>query len=252
MKIELENNKKRRGLIIGCLIFAAVLMIVIVGAEIVTGVSGRKIDTSEGLEILRQAENADVAAIETKIQKLEAKEITGEEDTRSLKERFASTVIFGDTITEGFVEYDVLNASSVISGAGMEWKEQLNKLREVNPKVVFVSYCVDDIVNYEGEMKAYIKEYRKRIEAIQKAVPETSIFVSSFLPVQTSVVKDKPQYKKLEEYNEALEEMCDKMQIGYADNSVLNTAQYYEEDGIHFNSLFYPIWAERMAEVASL
>ena len=27
---------------------------------------------------------------------------------------------------------------------------------------------------------------------------------------------------------------------------------YYEEDGIHFKANFYPIWAEKMAEVATL
>ena len=28
--------------------------------------------------------------------------------------------------------------------------------------------------------------------------------------------------------------------------------EYYEEDGIHFKANFYPIWAEKMAEVATL
>ena len=36
---------------------------------------------------------------------------------------------------------------------------------------------------------------------------------------------------------------------------VINKAledEYYEEDGIHFKANFYPIWAEKMAEVATL
>lgn len=234
-----------------CLISVAVLLTVIVGSEIVTGVSGKKTDTSEGLEIIKKAEDASVTAIETKIQKLEVKESSGEE-TRSLKERFASTVIFGDAVTEGFTEYDVLNASSVISETGMEWKEQIEKLKEVNPKVVFVAYSASDILDSEGDTEAYIKDYRKRVEDIRKALPEASIFVNSLLDVSSAAVSAEKQYKKLEDYNRVLREMCDKLQIGFTDNSELILTQYFEEDGIYFKSGFYPVWAERMAEVASL
>lgn len=233
-------------------VFIAVLIIVIVGAEFATGVTGKKTDTSEGLAIIREAESADAAAIETKIQKLEAKENTEEGGALSLKERFASVVIIGDSVTGGFVEYDVLNVSSVISGVGREWEEQLKSLREVNPKVIFLTYCADDILASKGDIKSYVKEYRKRVESVQKAVPEASVFVNSFLAVEKTAVDAEPQYKKLEDYNEALQKMCDKLQIGFVDNSALKVQSYYEEDGIHFNSEFYPVWAERMSEVASL
>lgn len=249
--IDLDKNTRKRNVVIGCLASAVLLFAVIVGSEIVTGVSGKKIDTSEGLEIIHKAEDSNVTAIETKIQKLEKKESSGEE-TRSLKERFASTAVFGDEVTEGFIEYDVLNVSSVISGTGMEWKEQVAKLKEVNPKVVFVAYCANDILDSEGDTEAYIKKYRKRVEEIREALPDASIFVNSLLDVNSAAVSVEKQYKKLEDYNQELREMCDKMQIGFTDNSALTLTQYYEEDGIHFKSGFYPVWAERMAEVASL
>ena len=54
------------------------------------------------------------------------------------------------------------------------------------------------------------------------------------------------------DYNEKLEAMCEKKQIGYIDNSDIIEDEYYEEDGIHFKANFYPIWAEKMAEVATL
>ena len=76
----------------------------------------KKTDVSaSGLQIIEQAESADVTAIETKIGQLEAKDSQGQEDTRSLKEIFGSTVVMGDSISEGFAEFDVLNTSSVIS-----------------------------------------------------------------------------------------------------------------------------------------
>lgn len=250
--IELKKNKKKWNPVIAGLVFVAVLILIIAGTELVTGVSGKKTDTSEGLAMIQEAESADVAGIETKIQKLEAKESSGKEDERSLKERFASVVVLGDAITEGFLEYDVLNASSVISGAGLKWEEQVARLKEVNPKVVFLTYCADDILKSEGDVKAYAKDYRKRVEEVQKAVPGASVFVNSFLAVKKSAVDAEAQYKKLDDYNEALQKLCDKMQIGFVDNSALKVQQYYEEDGVHFNSEFYPVWAERMSEVASL
>lgn len=249
--IDLDKNKRKRNVVIGCLVSSAVLLSVIVGSEVVTDVSGKKTDTSEGLELIQKAEDSDVTAIETKIWKLEEKESSGEE-TRSLKERFASTVIFGDSITEGFTEYDVLNVSSVISGTGLERKEQIEKLKEVNPKVVFVAYCASDILDSEGDTEVYIKEYRKRVEDIRKVLPEASVFVNSLLDVNSTAASAEKQYEKLEDYNQALREMCDKLQIGFTDNSSLILTQYFEEDGVHFKSGFYPIWAERMAEVASL
>lgn len=249
--IDLNKNKRDRNVVIGCLAVAAVLVIVSVGNDIVTGVSGKKVDASEGMAIIRQAEKADVTAIETKIQKLEEKESFGEEE-RSLKERFSSTVLFGDVLAEGFIEYDVLNVSSVVSDKGMKWKEQIAKLKEVNPKVVFVAYCSSDILESDGDIKAYIKEYRKRIEGIREVLPEATIFVNSLLDVNASAAADEKQYKKLDDYNKALREMCDKLQIGFTDNSGITLAQYYEEDGVHFKSGFYSVWAERMAEVAAL
>lgn len=249
--IGLDKNRRKRNVVIGCLVSVVLLFAVIVGSEIVTGISGKKTDTSEGLEIIHKAEGSNVTEIETKIQKLEEKESSGEE-TRSLKERFASTVVFGDVVTEGFTEYDVLNVSSVISGTGMEWKEQIAKLKEVNPKIVFVAYCASDILDSEGDTEVYIKKYQKRVEEIRKTLPTASIFVNSLLDVNSAAASAENQYKKLEEYNQDLREMCDKMQIGFTDNSALALTQYYEEDGILFKSGFYPIWAERMAEVASL
>ena len=49
-----------------------------------------------------------------------------------------------------------------------------------------------------------------------------------------------------------LRQMCDDLQLGFIDNTDLVQDQYYEEDGVHFKAEFYPLWADRMAEVAAL
>lgn len=254
MIIELKREKNHRKPVIISLVFVAVLLTSIGVAEVIKGRANQGVDTSEGLEIIREAEDADIAEIEVKIQSLEKKDESDrdEGEVKSLKERFMSTVVLGDSITESFSENDVLNASSVISNSGMDWEEQMEKLKGVNPKVVFLTYCVDDILESNGDTKAYIKRYKKRIEDVRKMVPEASIFVNSLFPVRQSALAKEAQYKKVEKYNQALQKLCDKLQVGFVDNSSVNRVQYYEADGIHFNAAFYPIWAERMAEVALL
>ena len=171
MKIEKKEINKRT-LVIGGIALAVVLIAAIMIAEGVSGMKKKKTDVSEGLKIIEQAESADVTAIETKIGQLEAKDSQGQEDTRSLKEIFGSTVVMGDSISEGFAEFDVLNTSSVISKIGVELEEldeQVEQLVKVNPQVVFLTFGANDILATKGDEKAYIEQYKALIEKIQKS-----------------------------------------------------------------------------------
>lgn len=239
------------------LISAAVLVAVFIGIELAGNLTRKKVDTAEGIQIIKRAEAADAVAIETKIQNLEEKEKEEKEenDSRSIKEKFASAVVMGDSITDGLAEYDILNASSVVAEIGVELDEldeQIKKLKEMNPQVAFLSYGMNDIVATQGDKELFIEQYKSVIRQIQKEVPDTTLFVNSIFPVLQQEVDREPVYEHLSEYNEALREMCDKQQIAYVDNTELVSDNYYEQDGIHLKPEFYPLWAERMAEVAAL
>lgn len=254
MKIEKKEINKRMW-VIGGILVVVVLIAGIMIAEGISGMKKKKTDTSEGLKIIEQAESADVTAIETKIGQLEAKDSKGQEDTRSLKEIFGSAVVMGDSISEGFIEFDILNTSSVISKIGVELDEldeQVEQLVKVNPQVVFLTFGANDILATKGDEKAYIEQYKALIEEIQTKLPETKIFINSIFPVQKWRVEEEPLFEHIDAYNQALGEMCDKLQIAYVDNTELVSERYYESDGMHFKSDFYPIWARRMAEFAAL
>lgn len=251
------DNKSKRIMVIAGTAFAAALIVIIIAVEAVGDLTRKKVDTSEGLQIIEHAEAAEVTAIETKIQNLEEQEKKEEEaeDTRSIKEIFTSAVVMGDSITAGFSEYDILNASSVVAeiGAGLDGLgEQIKKLKEINPQVVFLSYGMNDILSTQGDTDLFIENYKSVIKELQKEVPNTKIFVNSIFPVSRQEREREPAFQQLDEYNKVLREMCDKQQIAYVDNTELVSEQYYEEDGVHFKPDFYPIWAKRMAEVASL
>lgn len=156
-------------MVIAGLALAAVLTVVIISVEAVGSLTRKKVDTSEGLEIIKQAEAAEVTVIETKIQNLEEQEKkeAEAEDTRSIKEIFATAAVMGDSITAGFTEYDILNASSVVAeiGAGLEGLEgQIGKLKELNPQVVFLSYGMNDILSTQGDVDAFIDKYKSVIK----------------------------------------------------------------------------------------
>lgn len=66
--------------------------------------------------------------------------------------------------------------------------------------------------------------------------------------------EEKGDIAAIEKKIELLEkkELCDKKRIAFIDSSDLMSDEYYEQDGIHFKASFYPVWAEKMAEVAGL
>ncbi len=220
----------------------------------VTRLTSSGADTEEGIAYIKAAEAEDITVIEQKIAQLESQD-GGEEDTRSAKEKFASSVVMGDSITEGLVEYDVLSASSVVSKIGVhldELDDQVAQVKELNPQVIFLTFGMNDIIENGEDTERFRSDYEALVKQIQEEVPDAHIFVNSIFPVLDTAVENEPALERISEYNTVLSEMCTKLQIGFIDNTELVSDRYYEEDGIHFKAEFYPLWADRMAEVASL
>lgn len=220
----------------------------------VTRLTSSGADTEEGIAYIKAAEAEDITVIEQKIAQLESQD-GGEEDTRSAKEKFASSVVMGDSITEGLVEYDVLSASSVVSKIGVhldELDDQVAQVKELNPQVIFLTFGMNDIIENGEDTERFRSDYEALVKQIQEEVPDAHIFVNSIFRVLDTAVENEPALERISEYNTVLSEMCTKLQIGFIDNTELVSDRYYEEDGIHFKAEFYPLWADRMAEVASL
>ena len=246
------SRKRKRLLLIGACALVLILL-VILAVQGIRRLTSPRVDTEQGVEYIKAAESEDIATIEQKISQLEQQD--GGEDARSYKEKFASSVVMGDSITEGFSEYDVLNASSVVSKIGVhldELEEQVQQVKDLDPQVIFLSYGMNDVISTAGDTDQFLQEYEALVEQIRDEVPNAHIYVNSIFPVTDSAVQKEPELAQISEYNTALREMCDDMQVGFIDNTEIAEDQYYEEDGVHFKAEFYPIWAERMAEVAAL
>lgn len=251
--MKMKKQTKKMILLAVCAVLAASLLLLVVQG--VRRLFYKKADTSAGLEYIKQEENGNIAEIEEKISALEKKDSEGQEDVRSFKEKFTGAVVVGDSITQGFLDYDILNASSVVAKIGVhltQLDEQIKQVKELSPSIIFLSLGMNDVTSTNGNTEQFVKQYTAVLEKLKKEVPEAHIFVNSIFPVQEKAIKEEPPLAKIAEYNAALKKLCDKKRIGYIDNTDLVTEASYEQDGVHFKASFYPIWTEQMAEVAGL
>ena len=126
------------------------------------------------------------------------------------------------------------------------------KVKELSPGIIFLALGSNDVMATNGDTEKFISQYQELINQFQKEVPDAHIFVNAIFPVQDKAIEKEPELKDIAEYNSALKELCDSKTIGFIDNTEIVSEEYFEQDGVHFKASFYPIWAERMAEVASL
>ena len=246
------NKRKKRLLLIGACV-AVLILLVALAVWGIRQLVTPKVDTEQGLSYIRAAESEDITTIEQKINQLERQD--GGDDSRSYKEKFSSSIVMGDSNAEGFSEYDVLNASSVVSKIGVhlyELEEQVQQAADLNPQVIFLALGMNDVIATAGDTEQFLEQYEAVVAQLREAVPNAHIYVNSIFPVQDSAIEKEPELAQISEYNTVLRQMCDDLQLGFIDNTDLVQDQYYEEDGVHFKAEFYPLWADRMAEVAAL
>lgn len=247
------TRKTKRNLLL-VVMAAVVIFVVILVVRGVGKLMDTSVDTAPGLEYIRQEENGDVSGIETKISLLEQQEADGE-DQRSIREKFAAAAIIGDSIPQGFAEYDILNASNVQARIGAHLTQldsQIESAKEMSPVVVFLSIGENDVVSTSGDVELFIEQYTDVLDQVKKELPDANVFVNSIFPVQQQAVDREPELAEIDQYNKALKDLCNSRGIGFIDNTQLVQEQYFEPDGQHFTAAFYPVWAEHMAEVAAL
>ncbi len=251
----MKRRKKKSNRIfiisIGVILLLILVMLAIQG---VRRIASPGADTEEGLAYIKAAESDDIATIEQKISQLEGEDSSGG-DSRSNKEKFSSSVVMGDSIAAGFAEYDVLNSTSVEAKIGAQLADmdaQIEQVKERAPRIVFLAIGMNDVVSASEDADQFRTAYMEFVRKVREAVPNARIFVNSIFPVQESAIQEEPALADIEEYNAVLKEICGDMQIGFIDNTEIVSDGYYEDDGIHFNSSFYEVWANHMAEVAAL
>lgn len=171
------------------------------------------------------------------------------EKNAALKSLFNKSVFYGDSITEGFSFYDVLDKANVFGEAGKTAFFALKdndaaKLAERNPEHLFIALGSDDILwPTENPLQFGIQQYGKLLDKIKEALPQTEITILSVTPVTEKALKEEPRYTNIDAYNQMLKELARKKQVKYVDISSVakENPTLYDKDGIHFKAEFYPL-----------
>ena len=178
-------------------------------------------------------------------------------DTIRLKQIYQGSVIVGDSITESIVEYGYLDADVVIGQLGLridDADEQLAAAISLKPQNLFLAFGTNDLELYEGNAQGFADAYRKQLEKLQSALPDTAIYINSILPIQQSAIDETPSLGYYPEFNQALENLCQEMGCTFIDNTFLVDGRdnMYEPDGEHVVADYYPLWLTYMAETAGM
>ena len=221
------------------------------------------------VEWIRTQESTDVGVVEQALLKRDQEEAaeqlkeTAENteqkpmDRQSLRRRLGSAVIVGDSVAEGFLDYEFLEADCVIAEKGLRADsagEEIRRALELQPTQLFLSIGLNDLEYCRGDSERFVRYYRERIREIQEEFPDLPIYINGILPILPKAVEEKAELGYVDEFNKALGQMCEELELTFIDSSDLlaGREEWYQKDAIHLKSQFYPLWLNRMEETAGL
>lgn len=216
------------------------------------------------LEWIEAQKNQDIEAVEAKLlardeaERAEQEEqAAGSEETLSPRQRFGQAVLVGDSVAEGFIDYQILDPSRIVAHKGMRsdtMGEYIDKALELSPTQLFLSVGLNDMEYCWGDSARFAAEYEKRLQEIREREPDLPIYVNAIMPILPAAVEKKAVLGKVGEFNAALKELCERWEISFLDNGDLleGHEDWYQKDSIHLKSTPYLPWLERMEEAAGL
>lgn len=225
------------------------------------GVDRHAIDT--GLAAISAFDYENVSTVEDEIRKLEKAENRaqiapgGNLTSAQYKQIFTGDIIIGDSITSGLTAYGYLAEEQVFCKIGaslLNGDELFRSAASTYPVRAFISFGINDILNYRGETPPFIERYTELINKFRSISPGTEIFINSITAPTGEAVSRKPNLGKYAEFNEALKEMCGSLPAAYIDNThiLADDPDLHEPDGIHVKAAYYPLWLDNMISKAGM
>lgn len=201
---------------------------------------------------LRDAQNNILLSVKEKQETTEKDKTTltlekldrGEISYRSL---FSDVCIVGDSLMNGLEAYDILNSNNLItkvSASLYHLSDNKGRLIRMSPRVVILHYGLNMLETDSGQPARFISFYQRLLAELRAELPDTLIIVSGIFPVDSAKARAR-RFTRIDEYNDALKQMCTEAGVEYLDNSVLGAKakDCYAHDGIHLNESFYrDVW----------
>ena len=243
-------------------VMTVIVLFVIGITVIVLRMMNLRVDASAGEKKLKELSQADVQEIEAKIQELEKAERQADEEwqNRPNNEKFAGSLILGDSVTQGLYVYEILDNSLVVAkkGVGVHspdstgLSDMVNQIIAAKPQKLFIALGMNDIVAARGDADVFVSDYKVLLENLRQGIPDTKIYVNSVLPANQTAISKDGRYAKVSDYNEKLKALCGQENVVFIDNTGLVKEEYYEVDGIHMKKSYYGDWLNQMAVEADL
>jgi hypothetical protein len=261
MKEEMQKTNKvklRSVLIPSAVIIFAIAVIFNCCRSYASGGLDDKLMKKNRAEV-KALQTAVVADVESAVNALDkANEVDSTASQRIRYQRmFSSSVILGDSLTEGLTVYNWLTEATVfaqVGGSVVYGEENFQKAASTYPKYAFFAFGMNDMGNYSGDASAFIEQYTKLLKGFQKTSPKTRILVNSISTPTEDAIKDNSSIGHYKEFNEAIKQMCKDNNYTYIDISEIlpSHPDLYAGDGIHADPSYYPVWMDKMIESAGM
>lgn len=247
MKKKINLSKKQLYITVALLFFLAVIIFFKIVKH-----SIRSAEESKGIAYIEDLENRDLEQIKKEVGNMKDAQFLRrkEEKLRQYQDGeidiwsfFGDYMILGDSRAEGFKVYEFISDSQVLADRGDKITNILDHEKEIitfNPSVIIFSYGLNDIGQYVSA-DDYVKEYSEVLSKLKSKLPNTQFYINSIIPK----LSEKSSGDSIT-FTNKVEEMCKEQGYGYIDCTALSdeNKNLYEQDGVHFKSDFYPIWAE--------
>ncbi len=209
----------------------------------------------KGVEYIKSQEERSLKNVDAKISKRKEKErkkaiSEGKLDPFALLGDF---VFYGDSRVLHYYSYGFLDSTRVFADNGETFantSKYNDRLKELKPKRVIMSYGVNDIYYKVGEDEkgGYPQVVRDALEEIHSIVPKATIYVCGMIPISPYGLQRLKMTENSGEFNAILKGITEEYDyVKYIDDETLSVdglADIYAEDGYHFQSDFYPTWTQ--------
>lgn len=201
---------------------------------------------------------SDVVTVEERIRALEEPTMAENTDTRIYAQIFENSVVIGDSLTEGLSSYGFLTTDEVYSqiGASVIRGEELFQTAAANyPKCAFFAFGMNDMGNYNGNAERFTEKYAELLRAFHETSPDSELYVCSITEPTEATISANASLAPWAEFNDALEDMCRKLDyVTYVDITYIleENPNLYAGDGLHAQKDYYPLWIQKMIDVAGL
>ncbi len=241
------------------LVFCVLFIFNLFKFNISAGGSDSDIKASE--KLVTEMQSGSVEDIESRVKALDDADGSSSSTVNGVKakymRKFKDCVVVGDSLTEGLSVYGFLSSGQVFSkiGASVVYGDDLfDGAAALKPKCAFFAFGMNDMGNYSGDEKAFIKRYSELLDRFMKASPNTKVYVCSISTPDKAAISRNSSIGNYKKFNAAIKAMCEKKKIPYIDDAYIlaDDPSLYAGDGIHAQPAYYPIWLDKMAEAAGL